>query len=38
VTLGGWAEPPSYDKATHKMYWAKELAFGTGEHTLNSSC
>ncbi|MBW8897224.1 MAG: DUF2167 domain-containing protein [Massilia sp.] len=21
----GWAEPPSYDKAAHKLYWAKEL-------------
>jgi uncharacterized membrane-anchored protein len=24
--LLGWAEKPSYDKATHKYYWAKELA------------
>jgi len=38
VTLVGWAEPPSYDKAAHKMYWAKELAFGTNaDHTLNYS-
>jgi uncharacterized membrane-anchored protein len=36
VTLVGWAEPPSYDKAAHKLYWAKELAFaGNDEHTLN---
>jgi uncharacterized membrane-anchored protein len=36
VTLVGWAEPPSYDGATHKLYWAKELAFGGApEHTLN---
>lgn len=36
VTLIGWAEPPSYDAAAHKLYWAKELAFGQGEeHTLN---
>jgi uncharacterized membrane-anchored protein len=36
VTLVGWAESPSYDRASHKMYWAKDLAFGTtGEHTLN---
>jgi uncharacterized membrane-anchored protein len=36
VHLIGWAEPPSYNAATHKMYWAKELAFGDeGEHTLN---
>lgn len=25
MTLVGWAEPPSYDKASHKLYWAKEL-------------
>lgn len=36
VELVGWAEPPSYDAATHKMYWAKELAFDSSpEHTLN---
>jgi uncharacterized membrane-anchored protein len=36
VTLIGWAEPPYYDSAAHKLYWAKELAFGTNsEHTLN---
>ncbi len=38
VTLVGWAEPPHYDAATHKMYWAKDLAFGEGpeqERTLN---
>jgi uncharacterized membrane-anchored protein len=36
VTLVGWAEPPSYDQAAHKMYWAKDLVFGDeGEHTLN---
>lgn len=23
--LVGWAEKPSYDKASHKLYWAKEL-------------
>ena len=38
VTLVGWAEPPSYDAAAHKMYWAKELAFGSSStHTLNYS-
>jgi len=38
VTLVGWAEPPTYDRAAHKLYWAKELAFGSnGEHTLNYS-
>jgi uncharacterized membrane-anchored protein len=36
VTLVGWAEAPSYDAAAHKLYWAKELAFGDdSEHTLN---
>ncbi|HET9216266.1 MAG TPA: DUF2167 domain-containing protein [Terriglobia bacterium] len=36
VTLIGWAEPPSYDAAEHKLYWAKELAFaGSDDHTLN---
>jgi len=38
VELVGWAEPPSYDKASHKLYWAKELAFSDSkEHTLNYS-
>lgn len=36
VSLVGWAEAPRYDKANHKLYWAKELAFGDAkEHTLN---
>lgn len=36
VSLIGWAEAPSYDKASHKLYWAKELAFGDAQsHTLN---
>jgi uncharacterized membrane-anchored protein len=36
VTIMGWAEPPSYDAASHKMYWAKDLLFsGNTEHTLN---
>jgi uncharacterized membrane-anchored protein len=36
VTLVGWAEPPSYDAAAHKLYWAKELAFASeAQHTLN---
>ena len=25
LELTGWAEPPSYDGATHKLYWAKKL-------------
>ena len=36
VTLVKWAEPPYYDSASHKLYWAKELAFGSdSDHTLN---
>lgn len=36
VTLVGWAEQPTYDAAAKKMYWAKELQFGTQQpHTLN---
>lgn len=36
VRLIGWAAPPHYDQASHKLYWAKELAFETeDEHTLN---
>lgn len=38
IQVIGWAEPPSYDAAAHKLYWAKELAFGsTSQHTLNYS-
>lgn len=36
VDLVGWAEPPRYDGAAHKLHWAKELAFeGEEQHTLN---
>ncbi|MEK6698691.1 MAG: DUF2167 domain-containing protein [Nitrospirota bacterium] len=36
VDLVGWAAKPYYDKDAHKLYWAKELAFGgNAEHTLN---
>lgn len=36
ISLIGWAETPSYDKANKKLYWAKELAFGDAQHhTLN---
>jgi uncharacterized membrane-anchored protein len=38
VRLVGWAEPPSYNAQTHKLYWAKELSFGEGQEatrTLN---
>ncbi|MDP2306880.1 MAG: DUF2167 domain-containing protein [Pseudomonadota bacterium] len=35
VRITGWAEPPHYDPASHKIYWAKELDFGEEGHTLN---
>lgn len=36
VELVGWAERPRYEKASHKLFWAKELAFeGSPTHTLN---
>ena len=36
MELVGWATPPRYDKAAHKLYWAKELKFGESkENTLN---
>ena len=36
IELVGWAEPPSYDAQTHKLYWAKEIKFGNEpENTLN---
>ncbi len=36
IELIGWAAPPRYDAAAHKMYWAKEIKFGDEkEHTLN---
>ncbi len=36
IELIGWAAPPHYDSAAHKLYWAKELNFGGDpEHTLN---
>jgi uncharacterized membrane-anchored protein len=28
LDIVGWAEPPRYDPATHKLYWAKELKIG----------
>lgn len=38
ITLVGWAAPPHYDAATHKLYWAKDLKFGdASEDTLNYS-
>ncbi|AXA93894.1 DUF2167 domain-containing protein [Massilia sp. YMA4] len=36
MTLVGWAEAPHYDKASHKLYWAKELhSEGDKENGLN---
>lgn len=36
ITFIGWAAQPRYEAATHKLYWAKELAFeGAPTHTLN---
>ncbi len=36
VELLGWAEPPHYDKAQHKLYWAEKLQFeGNDGLTLN---
>lgn len=36
VELVGWAAPPHYDQAVHKLYWAKQLKFSGGnEDTLN---
>ncbi|PYB97351.1 DUF2167 domain-containing protein [Pseudomonas protegens] len=38
IHLLGWAEQPSYDAQSHKMYWARELkAEGAESHTLNYS-
>ena len=36
VELIGWAEPPHYDNASRKLYWARELRFGESpDTTLN---
>ena len=36
MELVGWAQPPHYDAATHKLYWAKELReIGTPGSGLN---
>jgi uncharacterized membrane-anchored protein len=36
IELIGWATPPHYDAATHKLYWAKNLKFGNEPaNTLN---
>jgi len=36
MTLAGWAETPHYDKASHKLYWAKDyLNDDSSNHSLN---
>lgn len=36
MLLLGWAEPPRYDKSSHKFYWAKEYATDhSEENSLN---
>jgi uncharacterized membrane-anchored protein len=36
MTLVGWAEQPSYDNQSHKLYWAKEIKFADSPvNTLN---
>lgn len=36
VDLLGWAEPPHYDAADHKIFWAKKIRFGDSpDLTLN---
>lgn len=36
IELVGWASKPFYDKATHKLHWAKQLRFqGESDDTLN---
>jgi len=38
IKLEGWAEQPTYDKATHKYYWAEDISSGNqANHTLNYS-
>jgi uncharacterized membrane-anchored protein len=36
MELVGWAQPPHYDAATHKLYWAKNLrVIGDENNSLN---
>jgi uncharacterized membrane-anchored protein len=36
LMLVGWAEPPRYDASAKKLYWAKDIAAGSGgDHSLN---
>jgi len=32
MQLVGWARPPFYDKAQHKLHWAKQLRVGNSEN------
>lgn len=34
IELIGWAEPPRYDAASKKLYWAKELRSEGSEHNI----
>ena len=33
IDLLGWAEPPHYDEASHKLYWARNLRFKKADGT-----
>lgn len=33
IELVGWAEPPHYDAAAHKLYWARDLKFSKADGT-----
>ena len=36
LELVGWAQPPNYDAASKRIYWARELEFdGNPEHEVN---
>jgi uncharacterized membrane-anchored protein len=36
IHLAGWAEQPNYDKVSHSVVWAQDLAFaGSPNHSLN---
>jgi uncharacterized membrane-anchored protein len=34
IELLGWAEPPHYDSASHKLYWARNLKFSKADGTV----
>lgn len=36
IELVGWATPPHYDAATHKLYWARDLKFTKDGHSGRS--